>query len=98
MKSLITNEDRHELLCLPLCNLFHIKPTFKLSVIFREFEEGDDVVQLKDCEHNFHRLCIQRWFQAFAKRHCPVCLRPYGHKKVGLSQKQVGMALTILHF
>jgi len=33
---------------------------------------------LEHCQHSFHRLCIEQWFQSSGKQSCPTCGYVYG--------------------
>ena len=41
------------------------------TICLDEFEDGDKLVELKDCHHVFHKSCINTWFTQ--KQTCPNC-------------------------
>ena len=45
------------------------------NVCYEDVKEGDRVRSLKDCQHIFHALCIEKWFHE--KTICPTCRTNY---------------------
>ena len=41
------------------------------TICLDEFEDGDKLVELKECHHVFHKSCINTWFTQ--KQTCPNC-------------------------
>ena len=41
------------------------------SICRGNYDYGDNVIRLNNCEHMFHRGCIHRWFENH--RNCPLC-------------------------
>ncbi|KAF8022621.1 hypothetical protein BT93_F0210 [Corymbia citriodora subsp. variegata] len=47
-------------------------PLESCTVCLYEFEVGEEVRELKNCKHVFHRRCLDRWMNC-DQRTCPLC-------------------------
>ncbi|XP_057518577.1 brassinosteroid-responsive RING protein 1-like [Amaranthus tricolor] len=46
------------------------------AVCFYEFEEEDEIRQMRNCRHMFHSCCVDRWIDHDRKT-CPLCRMPF---------------------
>ncbi|XP_042516956.1 brassinosteroid-responsive RING protein 1-like [Macadamia integrifolia] len=46
------------------------------AVCLYEFEGGEEIRQLTNCRHIFHRCCLDRWMDHDQKT-CPLCRTPF---------------------
>jgi hypothetical protein len=44
---------------------------FDCSICLREFEEGEQLQRIPNCEHVFHEACLRKWF--VQAQICPMC-------------------------
>ncbi|KAG8369245.1 hypothetical protein BUALT_Bualt15G0131500 [Buddleja alternifolia] len=50
-----------------------VKPELvECRICLSEFVEGDEVREIVDCKHGFHRHCLEIWLQGYGAR-CPLC-------------------------
>ncbi|XP_059661826.1 brassinosteroid-responsive RING protein 1-like [Cornus florida] len=49
-----------------------VDPPESCAVCLYEFESGDEVRQLTNCRHIFHRSCLDRWMD-HDQNTCPLC-------------------------
>ncbi|KAK1436251.1 hypothetical protein QVD17_02030 [Tagetes erecta] len=49
-----------------------VDPPESCAVCLYEFDSGDDIRQLTNCRHIFHRCCLDRWMDHDQKT-CPLC-------------------------
>ncbi|KAJ0427461.1 putative transcription factor C2H2 family [Helianthus annuus] len=47
-------------------------PPESCAVCLYEFDSGDEVRQLMNCRHIFHRCCLDRWMD-HSQKTCPLC-------------------------
>ncbi|KAE8724270.1 proteasome subunit beta type-3-A-like [Hibiscus syriacus] len=60
--------------CLIRCKFRSVECRTELDrcvVCQTEYEEDEDVVALRNCEHPYHSDCISKWLQV--KKICPIC-------------------------
>ncbi|CAI9096341.1 OLC1v1032453C1 [Oldenlandia corymbosa var. corymbosa] len=43
------------------------------SICLFKMEQGDEIRELKNCGHEFHRDCIDRWVTGHGQVTCPLC-------------------------
>lgn len=53
-----------------------VDPPDKCVVCLNEFEENDEIRRLINCEHIFHRGCLDRWME-YDQITCPLCRTPF---------------------
>lgn len=53
-----------------------VDPPESCAVCLYEFEGRDEVRQLTNCRHIFHRSCLDRWMDHDQKT-CPLCRSPF---------------------
>ena len=58
---------------LPLITLKddHNEKNVVCNICLEEFQKGDEIRKLPQCQHEFHRQCIDRWLTQVAS--CPIC-------------------------
>ncbi|KAL2342732.1 hypothetical protein Fmac_004017 [Flemingia macrophylla] len=54
------------------------EPPETCAVCLSEFEENDEIRRLPNCQHIFHRGCLDRWMDYY-HRTCPLCRRWCSH-------------------
>ncbi|ESQ46808.1 hypothetical protein EUTSA_v10027962mg [Eutrema salsugineum] len=47
------------------------------AVCLREFESEDEIRRLTNCQHIFHRSCLDRWMMGYNQMTCPLCRTPF---------------------
>ncbi|CAH1443502.1 unnamed protein product [Lactuca virosa] len=52
-----------------------VDPPESCAVCLYEFDAGDEIRQLSNCRHVFHRCCLDRWMDHDQKT-CPLCRTP----------------------
>lgn len=52
-----------------------VDPPESCAVCLYEFDGGDEIRQLSNCRHVFHRCCLDRWMDHDQKT-CPLCRTP----------------------
>ncbi|KAL7609209.1 brassinosteroid-responsive RING protein 1 [Lactuca sativa] len=52
-----------------------VDPPESCAVCLYEFDDGDEIRQLSNCRHVFHRCCLDRWMDHDQKT-CPLCRTP----------------------
>lgn len=50
------------------------------NVCLEDFTTDSGVMQLPDCNHVFHKECVEQWLTTFSHK-CPVCREPLGEGK-----------------
>ncbi|KAI3812918.1 hypothetical protein L1987_17631 [Smallanthus sonchifolius] len=53
-----------------------VDPPESCAVCLYEFDAGDEIRRLTNCQHVFHRLCLDRWMDHNQKT-CPLCRTPF---------------------
>ncbi|KAK9079632.1 hypothetical protein SSX86_001305 [Deinandra increscens subsp. villosa] len=53
-----------------------VDPPESCAVCLYEFDSGDEIRQLTNCRHIFHRCCLDRWMDHDQKT-CPLCRTPF---------------------
>lgn len=43
------------------------------AVCLHEFENEDEIRRLMNCQHIFHRSCLDRWMMGYNQMTCPLC-------------------------
>ncbi|TYG43526.1 hypothetical protein ES288_D11G024400v1 [Gossypium darwinii] len=49
-----------------------VDPPDSCSVCFKDFETEDEIWRLTNCQHIFHRSCLNRWM-GYDQKTCPLC-------------------------
>ncbi|KDP25403.1 hypothetical protein JCGZ_20559 [Jatropha curcas] len=52
-----------------------VDPPDSCAVCLYEFEDQDEIRQLTNCRHIFHRSCLDRWV-GYDQKTCPLCRTP----------------------
>ena len=47
------------------------------AVCLHEFENEDEIRRLTNCQHIFHRSCLDRWMMGYNQMTCPLCRTPF---------------------
>ncbi|KFK33011.1 hypothetical protein AALP_AA6G318700 [Arabis alpina] len=47
------------------------------AVCLHEFENEDEILRLTNCQHIFHRSCLDRWMMGYNQMTCPLCRTPF---------------------
>ncbi|KAB2001839.1 hypothetical protein ES319_D11G023000v1 [Gossypium barbadense] len=61
-----------------------VDPPDSCSVCFKDFETEDEIWRLTNCQHIFHRSCLNRWM-GYDQKTCPLCrlsLVPHGKEEM----------------
>ncbi|KAK1438605.1 hypothetical protein QVD17_04414 [Tagetes erecta] len=53
-----------------------VDPPESCAVCLYEFDAGDEIRRLTNCQHVFHRCCLDRWMDHNRKT-CPLCRTPF---------------------
>ncbi|KAK9716616.1 hypothetical protein RND81_06G245600 [Saponaria officinalis] len=51
------------------------------AVCLYEYEEGEEIRRMRNCQHMFHRSCVDRWIE-HDKDTCPLCRKPFVPKEL----------------
>ncbi|CAN8272836.1 unnamed protein product [Cochlearia groenlandica] len=49
------------------------------AVCINEFESEDEIRRLKNCQHIYHRICLDHWIIGYSQMTCPLCRTPFIH-------------------
>ncbi|KAK9698555.1 hypothetical protein RND81_08G112900 [Saponaria officinalis] len=51
------------------------------AVCLYEYEDGEEIRRMRNCQHVFHRSCVDRWIEHDRKT-CPLCRKPFVPKEL----------------